>query len=229
MPEYALRTCQQDEVKLMAALPHRRLHLFLIPLLCLSGVARAQSGGASVKMSGGVSEMVALSSPERASVSADGVRVTSSLYPDRSLSITLSGSTRDVTRFSVPVQTRSNTGYRLFATAKADGADLSSLSVVDARPTGNLVAADAVGALSVAAMFDARPGAGKLIPADGFNHPRLTSLVEMLSGPRVSLGGIPGSPQNALQITLSLIVKPRAGIQVWTIEVLLSAAPAARF
>lgn len=213
----------------MASLLQRRLHLFLITLLCLSGVARAQSGAASVKMSGGVSEMVTLSSPAGEGVSADGVRVTSSHNPDRSLSITLSGSTRDVTRVGVPVQIRSNTGYRLFATAKGEGADLSSLSVDDAHPTGNLVAADAAGALSVAAIFDARPGAGKLIPADGFNRPSLSSPVELLSGPRVSLGGMPGSPQNALEITLSLGVKPRAGVQVWTIELLLSAGPAAPF
>jgi hypothetical protein len=155
------------------------------------------------------------------------VRVTSSHNPDQSLSITLSGSTRDLAEVRIPIQIRSNTGYRFLTTAKANGADLSSLSVIDARPTGNMVAADAVGALIVAAMFDARPGVGKLIPADGFNHPNLSSPVQLLSGPRVSLGGIPGSPQNALQITLSLIVKPRAGIQGWTIELLLSAAPAA--
>jgi hypothetical protein len=180
-------------------------------------------------MSGGVSEVVTLSSPAGASVSVDGVRVISSPTPDPSLNITLSGATHDLTEVRLPVQIRSNTGYRLLARAKVNGADLSGLSVIDARPTGNLVAADAVRALGVAAMFDARPGAGKLIPADSFNHPRLTSLVELLSGPRVSLGGTPGSPQNALQITLSLLVKPRAGIQVWTIELPLSAAPVACF
>ena len=213
----------------MAALAQRRLHLFLILLLCLSGVARAQAGGASVKMSGGVSGMVTLSSPWVTNVSADGVRVTLSQTPDQSLSIILSGSTRDATRVSVPVQIRSNAGYSLLAAAKANGAGLSSLSVADARPTGGLVAADAVGALSVAAIFDARPGAGKLIPADGFNHPNLSSPVELVSGPRVSLGGTSGSPQNALEITLFIAVEPRASNQAWSIELLFSATPAARF
>jgi hypothetical protein len=212
----------------MAALSRLRLHL-LITMLCLSGVAQAQSGGASVKMSGGVSEMVMLSSPAGASVSADGVRVTSSHTFGQSLSITLSGTARDLTRVSIPLQIRSNADYSLLAAAKADGAGLSSLCVADAYPTGALVAADAVGALSVAAIFDARHGAGKSIPADGFNHPNLSSPVRLLSGPRVSLGGTPGSPQNALEVTLSLAIAPRAGIQVWTIELLLTAAPATRF
>jgi hypothetical protein len=212
----------------MVALPQSRIYLFLITLLCLSGVARAQSGGTSVKMSGGVREMVALSSGGGMNVSADGVRVTSSHTPDRSLSITLSGTTRHLTWVSIPVQIRSNAGYSLLAAAKADGADLSSLSVADAYPTGDLVAADAVSDLSVAVIFDARPGAGKLSPADGFNHPNLSSPVKLLSGPRVSMGGLPGSPQNALGVTLSLVVAPHAGNQAWAIELLLSAAPASR-
>ncbi len=213
----------------MASLPQRRLHLFLMSALCLCGAARAQSGGASVKMSGGVSETVALSSPRASNVSAEGARVTSRLNPDRSLSITLSGTARDLTRVSVPIQIRSNAGYSLLAAAKADGADLRSLSVVDASPTGGLVAADAAAALSVAALFDARPGAVNLITADGFNHPDLSAPLKLLSGPRVSLGGLPGSPQNALEVTLSLAVAPRAANGPWAIELVLSAAPAASF
>jgi hypothetical protein len=207
----------------MDALPQRRLHLCLVALLCLSGVARAQSGGACIQMSGGVSEMVALSSHAGANVSAYGVRVTSSHKPDRSLSITLSGTTRELTRVSIPFQIRSNTGYTLLATAKADGSDLSGLAVVDARPTGNLVAADAA-ALSVSSLFDAGTDAGELIPADRSRRPNLSSPLELLSGPRVSKGGTQGSPGNALEVTLSLVVAPRAGNQVWTIELLLTAA-----
>ena len=212
----------------MAALPQRKLRLFLIPLLCLSGAARAQSRGASVKMSGEISEMVALSSPG-ANVSADGVSVTSSHVPDRSLSITLSGATRDPAVIRIPVQIRSNTGYWLFLAADSDGSKISSLSVVDARPTGNLVTADAVGALSVGVMYDARPGAGNLIPAVSFNHPNFSPLMELLSGPRVSIGGTLGSPQNALEVTLSVVVEPRADYQSWAVELLLSVEPAARF
>ena len=212
----------------MAALSRLRLHL-LITMLCLSGVARAQSGGAHVKMSGGVSEMVTLSSPSGANVSADGVRVTSSNAFGQSLSITLSGTARDLTRVSVPLQIRSNADYNLLAAAQVEGAGLSGLYVADAYPTGNLVAADAVGALSVAAIFDARQGAGKSIPAGGFNQTNLSSPVRLLSGPRVSLGGTQGSPQNALEVVLSLVVAPRARSQVWTIELLLTVAPSARF
>jgi hypothetical protein len=212
----------------MASLPLRSLNLFLITTLCLAGVARAQTGGARVTASGGVSQTVTLSFDQGAKVSTEAARVASSHDEGRALVITISGAARDLTRVSIPIRIRSNTAYRLLATAKSDGAKLASLSVVDARPTGRLVAADAE-ALSVASMFDARPGAGKLIPADGFNRPGLSSLLELLSGPRVSLGGTLGSPLNALEVTLSMAVEPRAGEQVWAVDLLLTAEPAARF
>lgn len=197
-------------------------------MLYLPGVARAQSGGASVTVSGGVSKTVALSFAGGAKVPGDRVRVTSGYDEERALTLTISGTTRELTEVSIPVQIRSNTAYRLLATAKSDGSNLSSLLVVNARPTGRLVAADAAEALSVAGMFEARPGAGKLIPSDGFRPPSLSPTVELLSGPRVSLGGTLESPQNALEVTLSVAVEPREGNQAWSIELLLSAVPAAR-
>lgn len=205
-----------------------RLTLLLSAALCLPGLARAQSGGASVKVSGGVSRTVMLSSPDAAVVSAEGVRAASSHTPDRSLLITLSGATRGATRLAVPVQIRSNTAYTLHATLRADGSDVSRLSVADARPTGHLVAADAAEALTVAAAFDARPGAVQTRPAGGPNLLRFPSPLELLSGPLVSLGGAPQAPQNALEVTLALSVEPHADGRPWTIELLLSATPSAR-
>lgn len=210
----------------MAVSTHRRFHLFLIPLLCLSGVARAQTGGASATVTGSVSGMVALSSHPAARVNAGTAGVVTSRNDDGSLTVTLSGTARGLTEVSIPIQVRSNTAYRLYAAAKADGCGMSRLSVVDVRPGGSLVAADAAEALRVAAAFDARPGARKTAPTGG-TQPSLLSRVELLSGPRVSLGGALASPQNALEVTLSLAVEPRAGEQVWAVELLLSAAPAA--
>jgi hypothetical protein len=212
----------------MASSPLRRLPLLLITTLCLAGVARAQTGGARVTASGGVSQIVTLSFDQGAKVSPEGVGVASSNNEGRALVITISGTARDLTRVRIPIRIRSNTAYRLLATAKSDGAKLVGLSVVDARPTGKLVAADAE-VLGVSRMFDARLVAGTLFPADGFNRPNPSSLLELLSGPRVSLGGTLGSPLNALEVTLSMAVEPRAGAQVWTIELLLSAAPTAPF
>ncbi len=209
----------------MTALSQRRLRLFLIPLLCLSAVARAQSGSGSVLMSGGVSEIVALSISPSAESSRSGVSVTSTRNADRSLTVTVSGSTRGLMEIRIPVQIRSNTGYRLFAAAKAGGANLSSLFVFRARPTGILVAPGAAEAVSVAPMFDGRDSADRLMPAGSFGRQNFSAPFELLSGPRVSTGGLPMSPHNALEVTLSVAVETRADNQVWTIELQLSAEP----
>jgi hypothetical protein len=208
----------------MAALLLRGFLLSLMLTLCLAGVARAQTGG-SVRMSGGVSETVVLSIPQGAE--APGVLVNVSRNADGSLTVNISGTTRDLTEVRIPVQIRSNTGYRLSAAAKAVGSNLSSLLVVGARPTGNLAAADAAEALSVAAAFDGRSGANSS-PPGGFNQPNLSTLSELLSGPRVSTGGTLESPQNAVEVVLSMAVEPQADGRSWTVELLLSAAPGER-
>lgn len=216
------------QVKQMAARAQCKLILLLVLALSAPCVARAQSGSASVIIAGSVSETVALSYPQDAVASSDRVRITSSANPDRTLTLTLSGSARDLTEVRIPIQIRSNTSYRLFAAARTNGSNLSSLLLVDARPTGNLVTADGVAALSVAGIFDARRSANHLISDSCFNHPNLSSFVELLSGPRASLGGTMASQQNAVEVTLSLAIEPNAGNQEWTIELLLSASPGAR-
>lgn len=210
----------------MAAHSRRRLSLLFVSVLCLACAARAQTGGGSVRMTGGVSETVALSLPQGAEASDAGVRVTSSRETDRSLTVTLSGTTRALTKLRIPFLIRSNTGYKVFATAKAAGSNLSSLLVVGASPTGTLVAADAAQALGVADAFDGRRGLDNPGPAGGFDRPNLSTQLELLSGPRVSLGGTLLTPQNALEVVLSLAVEPQADTQGWTVELQLSAAPA---
>ena len=212
----------------MPDLFQRRLGLVLAATLCLMCVARAQTGG-SVRMSGGVSETVALSIPQGAEASASGVSVNTSQNADRSLTVVISGTARELTEVRIPVQIRSNTGYRLFTKAQAGGSNLSSLRVVEARPTGSFVARDAAEALSVAAAFDGRRGAFNSNLPGGPGRPNLSALSELLSGPRVSLGGTLQSPQNALEVTLSPAIEPRGHDRVWTIELLLSATPAAPF
>ena len=205
----------------MALLSLRGFSLSLMLTLCLAGVARAQTGG-SVRMSGGVSETVVLSIPQGAA--APGVLVNTSRNAEGSLTVTISGATRDLTEVRIPIQIRSNTAYRLSAAAKAAGSNLSSLLVVEARPTGNFVAPDAAEAIQPRAAFDGRSGVNQSTVA-GDNRPNLSALSELLSGPRVSTGGTLQSPQNALQVVLSLTVEPQADGHGWTVELLLSAAP----
>jgi hypothetical protein len=209
----------------MAAHRQGKYYLFLILTLCLSGAARAQSGGSSIKISGGVSETVALSLPQEAGASGDSVRVASNCSPGGTLAVTLSGDARGLTEVRVPLQIRSNTGYRLSVAAKDSGANLLSLLVVDARPTGKLVSADAVEALGVSGMFDGRGGGEKRVAGGGRGGTNLYPSMELLSGPRVSLGGTLESPQNAVEVTLSLTVEPRANSQSWTLDLLFSASP----
>ena len=215
----------------MAALRLRRFSLFLTLTLCLSGMARGQAGGGSVRMTGVVSELVALSIPQV--TETQGVLVNTGRGADNSLTVTLNGNTRGPTEVRIPVQIRSNTAYRLSAAAKSSGSELKSLLVVGARTTGALAAPDAAAALSVAAAFDGRNGGGSSTPADGFsstpagfNLPNLSTLSELLSGPRATLGGTLQTPQNAVEVTLYVAVSPRADAQNWTVELLLSAAPA---
>lgn len=207
----------------MTAFSLRGFSLFLMLTLCPAWVARAQTGGGSVSLSGVVSETIALSISQESG--AAGVLVSTSRNAERSLTVTISGTTRDTAELRISVQIRSNTAYGLFASAKNGGANLSSLLVVGARPTGIFVAPDAAEALSVAAAFDGRGGAGGSTHAAGFNRTNLSALSELLSGPRVSTGGTLHSPQNALEVVLSMTVEPRADDQSWTVELLLSAAP----
>ncbi|MFL6331976.1 MAG: hypothetical protein ACJ754_01375 [Pyrinomonadaceae bacterium] len=196
---------------------YARLSLLLIVMLCLTGAARAQSGGGSVRMSGVVSETVALSITQGAW--EPGVSVTTTRNADRSLTVTLSGTTRELTQLSLYVQVRSNADYRLYAKAEAGDSNLSSLLVTGARPTGDLVVPGAAEAVSVAAAFDAVHG------AERFKRPDLSAPTELLSGPRASLGGTLQSPHNAVEVVLSMTVEPRADGQGWTVGLLLSAEP----
>jgi hypothetical protein len=71
---------------------------------------------------------------------------------------------------------------------------LTHLSVIDVRPTGSLVSSEVVNAL-------VRPE----VDVNG-SQPLL-----VLSGPRVSLGGTLESPNNALQVTLLIRMRPQPG------------------
>jgi hypothetical protein len=160
-------------------------------------------------MSGVVSETISLSITQAAD--APGVLVNATRNADGSVTVNLNGSARDLKEVRLPVQIRSNVGYRLYASAEARGADLSGLLVNDAHATGNLVTPNAAEALRVSAPL--------------LNRPDLSARTQLLSGPRVSLGGALQSPHNALEVTLTISVEPRADEESWTVELRLSAEP----
>ena len=145
--------------------------------------------GQTVTATGKVSETVALSIPPHSIHGAFDVAVVSSRNTVR---MTLSGKGAQSPVFRVPLMVRSNIGFRISAIFESKTAELTQLSVVDARATGRLVSPEAINNLEIPEQFDLREG-----------------RFLVLSGPRVSLGGTLDSPNNALQITLLIRMKPQ--------------------
>ena len=158
--------------------------LFLVPV-CL----HAQTG--SVRLQGNVSETVALSVLPNFTQKNVDVNVVSSGGMVR---MTLSSTAAEFPVLRVPLLVRSNSGFKISAAFESQTAVLTHLSVIEARPTGSLVSPEVVNAL--------------VMPEVDVNasQPWL-----VLSGPRVSLGGTLQSPNNALQVTLLIRMRPQPG------------------
>lgn len=143
----------------------------------------------TVTMKGSVSETVSLSVPSNLAQGEAHVNVLSS---GNTVRMTVTG-TGDVIR--VPLMVRSNTNFKISCVFESKLAQLTQLSVIDARATGRLVSSEAVNNLELPAQSDLQ----------GSNGP-----FAVLSGPRVSIGGTLNSPTNALQITILLRIKPES-------------------
>lgn len=158
--------------------------LFLVPVC-----ADAQTG--SVKLQASVSETVALSVlPNFAHENID-VNVVSS---GGTVRVTLSSAAAEFPVVRVPLLVRSNSPFKISAGFQSQTAVLTHLSVIDVRPTGSLVSPEVVNAL-VRPEVDVNASQPLLV----------------LSGPRVSLGGTLQSPNNALQVTLLISMRPQPG------------------
>jgi len=98
---------------------------------------------------------------------------------------------------------RSNSSFKISAAVESNTAEVIQLSVLDARATGTWVSPNAVTELNVPPEFDVRrqPIAPNLLD--------LSRPVLVASGPRISRGGTLTSPNNALQLTLLIRVKPQ--------------------
>ena len=115
--------------------------------------------------------------------------VSSTSTPSNIVNLTLSGA-EPVIR--VPLLVRSNTSFKISAIFETKTAMLSELSVEDVRATGSLVSPQVVNAVRVNPHLD----------------PELSQPLLVLTGPRISLGGTLNSPNNALQITVLIRLKP---------------------
>ena len=108
--------------------------------------------------------------------------------PSNIVSLTISGEDQIV---RVPLLIRSNSGFKISASFEPQTAVLSQLSVEDVRATGSFVSPQVVNALDLKSYVD----------------PDTSQPLLVLSGPRVSLGGTLTSPNNALEITLTIHLK----------------------
>ena len=162
----------------------------LIAVLFLAAVCvHAQTG--SVTLQGNVSETVALSALPNFTHKNIDVNVVNS---GGTVRVTLSSTAAEFPVLRLPVLVRSNSGFKISAVFESETAVLTHLSVIDARPTGSLVSPEVVNAL-------VKPE----VDVNG-SQPLL-----LLTGPRVSLGGTIQSPNNALQVTLLIRMRPEPG------------------
>src|SRR6185503_4833749 len=187
-------------------MPAKRLRLgshvftFVVVLLLAHGV-KAQTGSVTIKST--VSEVVALSVLPN---STYGEVETSFLSTGNTVRITVSGADADAPVIRVPLLVRSNSSFKITAAVESITAEVTQLSVVDAHATGTLVSPNAITELNVPRQFDVR----RLDSASSVQNPLDPSRpVLVASGPRVSRGGTLTSPNNALQLTLLIRLKPQ--------------------
>ena len=185
-------------------MPAKRLrlgsHVFtlVVGLLLVPACVEAQTGGVTIKST--VSEVVALSVLPN-SIHGDVVST------GNTVRITVSGADADAPVIRVPLLVRSNSSFKITAAVESITAEVTQLSVVDARATGTLVSPNAISELNVPREFDVRGLNESTSSVQNLLAPSRPVLVA--SGPRVSRGGTLTSPNNALQLTLLIRLKPQ--------------------
>ena len=184
---------------------YRIVILTAMALLLPAGV-NAQT--ASVVLKGAVSETVTLAILPNSTPDNIDMNVVSS---GSSLQMTLSGADATSQVIRVPLLVRSNSGFRISAVVESKPSVLTQISVIDVRVTGTLVSSLAISEINVPPQFDLR-GLDENASSKTSSSPvDVSRPLFLLSGPRVSLGGTLDSPNNALQITLRIRLKPQPG------------------
>jgi hypothetical protein len=159
----------------------------------------AQTG--SARLQGRISETVVLSvlpNSIKNNVVADVVS------SGNTVRITLSGAGANDATIQVPLLVRSNSGFRISAAVESQTAALTQFFITNIRATGRLVSRQAVTELNIARPFDLR----RLDESFSSAPLDLSQPLLVLTGPRVSLGGTINSPDNALQITVLIRLRP---------------------
>lgn len=143
-----------------------------------------------------------------ASVAAQTVTLSGTVSETVALSVTrisLSGDDAQSSVIRVPFLVRSNSGFKISAAVESKMAELAQLSVMNVRATGGWVSPQAVSGLNIPPPLDLRRRRDNASSSSlDISQPFL-----VVSGPRISLGGTLDSPNNALQITLLIRVKPQ--------------------
>ncbi len=179
---------------------------------------KAQTG--KVMVNATVSETVALSVLPN---STHGNVETDVMGNRNTVRIVLSGGAEnDAPVVRVPLLVRSNSSFRIAAVVESKTAELVQLSVLNVRATGTLVSPQAISDLNVPRQFDLRGLKDGASSTPNLPNNGLPLLVA--SGPRVSLGGTLDSPNNALQVTVLIRLKPQPTHE-WSIHLTFVASP----
>ena len=173
---------------------------FVFTLIAVVFLLPAGVQAQTVTLKASVSKTVALSVPPDSDVGA------SVLSSGSSVRLTLSSTDLNSPEIRVPLLVRSNSSFKISAAFESATAELTQLSVVDVRPTGALVSRNAVDVAQQSTPDTSQPWF-------------------VLSGPRVSLGGTLTSPNNALQFTLLIRLKPEQPDHAWLAHLTLVATP----
>lgn len=175
-------------------------HVFTLVAVFLLAPAGVEAQSSGVTMNATVSEVVALSVLPN---STHGNVVSTG----NSVRITVSGAGADVPVIRVPLLLRSNSSFKISAAVESNTAEVTQLSVTDVRATGTLVSLQALNEFKVPRQFDVRGLDESISSVPTLLDPSRPVLVA--SGPRISRGGTLVSPNNALEITLLIRLKPQ--------------------
>lgn len=189
-------------------------------LLSTPGVS-AQSGAGTARLGGQVSGAVAVSAAEGLSPDG-GARVSAANVDAATIAVTISSPGDREARVRLPLRLRSNVGYTLRASLLSADELGVRLSVAHVEATGRFVHANALADLTPGEAL-APPRAGSAPFLSAHNH---LAPIALLSGPPVSKAGTFTSPDNAIEVVLSVELRPRPGVASWSTRLTITAAPA---
>lgn len=193
-------------------------HVFTLIAVVFFVPASAAAQTGRVAAQGTVSKTVALSvlpNLARGNVDADV------LSSGNSVRITLSSANAKAPVIRVPLLVRSNSGFKISAAVESTSAELSQLAIIDVRATGALVSPEAISGFSVPPQFDLRREDKNSAASNPLED---SQPMLVITGPRVSLGGTLNSPNNALQVTVLIRLRPQP-THGWLAHVTFVATP----